>query len=58
MILLTGAAGKTGKVVLKALVSAGVEVRVLAHKPDQADDLLKSRGKRSSFRGYTRPVGP
>lgn len=45
MILLTGAAGKTGKVVLKALVSAGAEVRVLAHKPDQADDLLNLGAK-------------
>jgi uncharacterized protein YbjT (DUF2867 family) len=42
MILLTGAAGKTGRSVLKALTSAGAEVRVLAHKPDQADDLLNA----------------
>jgi NAD(P)H dehydrogenase (quinone) len=45
MILLTGAAGKTGRSVLKALVSAGAEVRVLAHKPDQADDLLNLGAK-------------
>jgi NAD(P)H dehydrogenase (quinone) len=42
MILLTGAAGKTGRSVLKALTSAGAEVRVLAHKPDQGDDLLNA----------------
>jgi NAD(P)H dehydrogenase (quinone) len=45
MILLTGAAGKTGRSVLKALTSAGAEVRVLAHKPDPAADLLNAGAK-------------
>jgi len=41
MILLTGAAGKTGKAVLKNLVSAGAKVRVLTHTPEQAQILQK-----------------
>ncbi len=40
MILLTGAAGKTGSAVLKALVKRRQEVRVLVRRREQADGLL------------------
>lgn len=39
MILITGASGKTGIAVLKALFSAGQEVRVLVRKESQAKEL-------------------
>jgi uncharacterized protein YbjT (DUF2867 family) len=35
MILVTGAAGKTGRSVLRALVEKGIPVRALVHRPDQ-----------------------
>jgi len=35
MILVTGAAGKTGRAVIRALASRGESVRVLVHRPDQ-----------------------
>jgi len=43
MILVTGAAGKTGQAVIRALVSRGESVRALAHKSEQVE-LLRSRG--------------
>jgi len=36
MILITGAAGKTGRAVIRALVSRGQVVRALVHRPEQA----------------------
>ncbi len=39
MILVTGAAGKTGRAVLRALVGRGEPVRVLVRRPDQASSL-------------------
>ena len=35
MILITGAAGKTGRAVLQALHEVGASVRALIHRPDQ-----------------------
>ena len=40
MILLTGAAGKTGRAVLSALVNRGAKVRCLVRRPDAGDHLL------------------
>ncbi|OPL09995.1 MAG: hypothetical protein AVO34_04785 [Firmicutes bacterium ML8_F2] len=40
MILITGAAGKTGRAVLGALARRGAETRVLARRQEQADELL------------------
>jgi uncharacterized protein YbjT (DUF2867 family) len=36
MILVTGAAGKTGRAVIRALSASGQAVRALVHRPDQA----------------------
>ena len=43
MILVTGAAGKTGQAVIRALASRGGSVRAMAHKPEQVE-LLRSLG--------------
>ena len=40
MILVTGAAGKTGNAVTKALAARGARVRALTRRPDQAPSLL------------------
>lgn len=56
MILLTGAAGKTGRSVLKALTSAGADVRVLAHKSDQVDDLLNAGAKEAHYGDIRDPL--
>ena len=39
MILVTGAAGKTGQAVIRALASRGETVRALAHRPEQVEHL-------------------
>ena len=39
MILVTGAAGKTGKAVVKALAAKGANVRALARRPEHAEAL-------------------
>jgi len=39
MILVTGAAGKTGKAVVKALAAKGANVRALVRRPEQAEAL-------------------
>jgi NAD(P)H dehydrogenase (quinone) len=36
MILVTGAAGKTGRAVIRALIAKGGEVKALVHRPEQA----------------------
>ena len=43
MILVTGAAGKTGQAVIRALAFRGGAVRALAHKPEQVE-YLRSLG--------------
>lgn len=53
MILLTGAAGKTGRAVLQALLSAGAEVRVLAHSEGQVEKLT-GLGAKEAFWGDIR----
>lgn len=40
MILITGAAGKTGRAVFSALLKCGQEVRVMVHRQEQADEFL------------------
>ena len=55
MILITGAAGKTGRAVLKALVEKGESVRVLVHRREQAGELVKL-GAADSYTGdMTKP---
>ncbi|HIF05797.1 MAG TPA: NAD(P)-dependent oxidoreductase [Gemmatimonadetes bacterium] len=40
MTLVTGAGGKTGQAVIRALVARGVRPRALARRPEQVDELL------------------
>jgi len=39
MILVTGAAGKTGRAILKALQAKGAAVRALVHRPEQVEAM-------------------
>ena len=39
MILITGAGGKTGQAIIRALVARGATVRAFAHRPDQIQAL-------------------
>ena len=39
MILVTGAGGKTGKAVIKALAQAGQPVRAWLRRADQAEEM-------------------
>lgn len=50
MILLTGAAGKTGRAILTALVRHGAAVRALVHKPEQLATVT-SLGAQESLTG-------
>jgi NAD(P)H dehydrogenase (quinone) len=49
MILLTGAAGKTGRAVLNKLIAAGVDTRVLTHTDEQGQNLLNIGAKEALF---------
>jgi len=53
MILLTGAAGKTGRAVLQALVKKEAAVRVFVHNQDQASDLLKAGATEALLGDFT-----
>lgn len=50
MILVTGAAGKTGQAVTRALVSVGASVRALVHK-EEYQDLAESAGASEIYLG-------
>ncbi len=64
MILITGAAGKTGRAIIQALTKRGETVRALVHRPDQVaslkalgaedvivGDLLDQSGMKRAVRG-------
>jgi len=53
MILVTGAAGKTGRAVIRALITAGEQVRALVHRPDQAQ-LVEALGAQETIIGDAR----
>jgi uncharacterized protein YbjT (DUF2867 family) len=53
MILITGASGKTGRSILKALTKRGELVRALAHRTEQID-ALKALGAAEVFCGSIR----
>lgn len=53
MILVTGAAGKTGRAVVRALITAGEEVRALVHRPDQVR-LVEALGAQETIVGDAR----
>ena len=50
MILITGAAGKTGQAITRALVSAGASVRALVHK-EEYQDSVESAGVSEIYLG-------
>jgi uncharacterized protein YbjT (DUF2867 family) len=52
MILVTGAAGKTGKAVVKALAAKGARVRALVRNPDHAGALLALGAIEVSFGSF------
>jgi NAD(P)H dehydrogenase (quinone) len=45
MILITGAAGKTGRAILNALIQKNSTVRVLVRRPEQAEELMAAGAK-------------
>lgn len=52
MILVTGAAGKTGRAVVKALAMKGARVRALVRNPDHAGALLALGAAEVSFASF------
>jgi NAD(P)H dehydrogenase (quinone) len=50
MILITGAAGKTGRAVIRALVARGAAVRALVHRPEQAG-AVRALGAQEAISG-------
>ena len=54
MILVTGAAGKTGKAVVKALAAKGANVRALVRRPEHAEALRALRRRRHQYRQLRR----
>jgi NAD(P)H dehydrogenase (quinone) len=53
MILVTGAAGKTGRAVIRAMAAKGEVVRALVHRPEQAG-LVQGLGARQALVGDMR----
>jgi uncharacterized protein YbjT (DUF2867 family) len=52
-ILVTGAGGKTGRAVIRALIARGAQVRALVHRPERAI-LIKDLGAQESVVGDMR----
>jgi NAD(P)H dehydrogenase (quinone) len=52
MILVTGAAGKTGKAVVEALAASGAQVRALVRNPDHAAALLALGATEVNFASF------
>ena len=55
MILVTGAAGKTGRRVIRRLADTGTEVRAMVHAPEQVEPLL-ALGAREAVAGDLQEV--
>jgi uncharacterized protein YbjT (DUF2867 family) len=53
MILVTGAAGKTGQAVIRALAARGKAVRALVHRPEQGR-LVQASGAQEVIAGDMR----
>jgi uncharacterized protein YbjT (DUF2867 family) len=53
MILVTGAAGKTGQAVVRALAASGAAVRGLVHRPEHVD-TVRAAGARATVAGDLR----
>lgn len=50
MILVTGASGKTGKTIVKALAVKGKKIRALVHRPEQ-EEILRHLGASETYAG-------
>ncbi len=55
MILVTGAAGKTGKAVVRALAGRGAKVRALVRNPEHAAPLMTLGAAEVALGGFTDP---
>jgi NAD(P)H dehydrogenase (quinone) len=56
MILVTGAAGKTGRAVLRALIQKSLPVRALVHQPEQIS-IVSSLGAKEALVGDLNSLG-
>jgi NAD(P)H dehydrogenase (quinone) len=56
MILVTGAAGKTGRAVVQALVQSGFDVRVLVYRSESREDMRQLGAKDIVHRDMRDPV--
>ena len=56
MILVTGAAGKTGKAVIKALAGRGARVRALVRNPEHAGTLIALGAAEVALGSFTDPA--
>jgi uncharacterized protein YbjT (DUF2867 family) len=55
MILVTGAAGKTGKAVIKAVATRGGEVRALVHRAGSAAEVIAQGAREVAVGGFDDP---
>jgi NAD(P)H dehydrogenase (quinone) len=56
MILVTGAAGKTGKAIIKALAAKGAKTRALIRRPDQTATLITAGATEVVIGSFDDPV--
>jgi NAD(P)H dehydrogenase (quinone) len=56
MILVTGAAGKTGKAVIAAVAARGAEVRALVHRAAQTDEVTAQGAREVAVGGFDDPA--
>jgi NAD(P)H dehydrogenase (quinone) len=56
MILVTGAAGKTGKAVIEAVAARGAQVRALVHRAAQTDEVTAQGAREVAVGGFDDPA--
>jgi NAD(P)H dehydrogenase (quinone) len=56
MILITGAAGKTGKAVIEAVAARGAQVRALVHRAAQTDEVTAQGAREVAVGGFDDPA--
>ncbi|MDD5368190.1 MAG: NmrA family NAD(P)-binding protein [Anaerolineaceae bacterium] len=55
MILITGAAGKTGRAVIQAVAARGEVIRAWVHRPEQINDVTRLGARQVTTGSYTDP---